>query len=75
MREGNTSGPRCENSIVDPTSDIMDTVRDLCVEAALRLARGQKARWAFLIDQAAELLAERSQRLGVRIDQLPPARA
>jgi hypothetical protein len=51
---------------VDATSDIMDTVRDLSVEAALRLARGEKARWAFLIDQAAELLAERSQLIGVR---------
>jgi len=52
---------------VDHINGIFETVRDLCVEAGLRLALGQKARWAFLIDQAAELLAERSRQLGVRV--------
>jgi hypothetical protein len=52
LKEGNGAALWCENSIVDHTSDIMATVRDLCVEAALRLALGQKARWTFLIDQA-----------------------
>jgi hypothetical protein len=43
----------------------MDTVSDLCFQAALWLVLGKWRRWAFLIDQAAELLVERSRCLGV----------
>jgi hypothetical protein len=51
---------------MNASAEIMDTVRDLCFEAALWLVLERRPRWAFLIDQAAELLAERSRCLGVR---------
>jgi len=58
---------------MDHVTDLLSTAHDLCITAAFRLAARQKVRWAFLIDRAAELLAERARRYRVRCgDSITP---
>jgi hypothetical protein len=58
---------------MDLANDLMDTATDLCRQAALCFALRRGIRWAFLIDQAAELLAERARRLGARAGDITQA--
>lgn len=51
---------------MDRVIDLLLTAQDLCTTASFRLAARQKARVAFLVEQAAELLAERARRCGLR---------
>lgn len=46
---------------MDDLIHLLITAQDLCTIAAFRLAARQKTRWAFLVEQAAELLAERAR--------------
>lgn len=51
---------------MDHVTLLLVTAQDLCTIASFRLAAHQKARVAFLVDQAAELLAERARRWRAR---------
>lgn len=51
---------------MDHITLLLITAQDLCTIASFRLAARQKARLAFLVDQAAELLAERARRCRAR---------
>jgi hypothetical protein len=51
---------------MDDVTHLLITARDLCTIASFRLAARQRARLAFLVDQAAELLAERARRCRAR---------
>lgn len=47
---------------MDHVTHLLITAQDLCTVASFRLAARQKGRLAFLVEQAAELLAERARR-------------
>ena len=51
---------------MDHVTLLLSAAQDLCTIASLRLAAQQKARVAFLVEQAAELLAERARRCRTR---------
>ena len=59
---GNTLGFRRENVSMDDVAHLLIVAQDLCTVASFRLAARQKSRLAFLVEQAAELLAERARR-------------
>jgi hypothetical protein len=52
---------------MDHVTHLLLVAQDLCTVASFRLAARQKARLAFLVEQAAELLAERARRCRGRV--------